>query len=334
MNNRSISNLYLKSKPRGFALLLTLVVVSVIGVVAFGVGRLTLTEFRQTIRFQDSQDALQAAEAGIEDGLVRYRYDRNTEVPESKTSDPYGCGDSTETTQSTVRVLRVDLDAKTPSYNCVDPTKTNDISTIIDPTHHIYDLKVYYKGDSLGSLTSAQSETGLTNCTVGASSGIEVKKDEKVVMSDLPQSDTILVKAPNTSASLMLNTNNYYFLIEYLSTDGLSPTKILYNPGSGNQSKDYMDLTGGLTGLHVPISISTSSMSLKPLEGNICLSAKSEDSTIKIDFGFTFIQSTGYFNGVKRSLTSILNRSSGGTSGAYDYVLFSGQQNSDISQQP
>jgi len=70
------------AKPqRGFALLLTLVVVSVIGVVAFGVGRLTLTEFRQTVRFQDSQDALQTAEAGIEDGLVRFRFNRDTEVP-------------------------------------------------------------------------------------------------------------------------------------------------------------------------------------------------------------------------------------------------------------
>jgi len=50
---------------RGTALLMTMILITVIGSVAFGVGRTTLSNMRQVNRLEDSLNAYQAAQAGI-----------------------------------------------------------------------------------------------------------------------------------------------------------------------------------------------------------------------------------------------------------------------------
>jgi len=284
-----------KAQSQGFALLLTLVVVSVIGVVAFGVGRLTLTEFKQGLQFQNSQDALQTAEAGIEDGLLRYRYDRNTEVPFGSKDT---CSVSTEPTDTTSFVLRVNLTTGTRS--CINPL----VTVAPNPSEHVYDLKIYYKSKSLNPSTSPV-----------------VAKDGTYNISGIDSSTTNLtITAKDSSASSncakQTNPQNAYVQIEYTATDGsVSSKPEILTEGS----RDYNRLIGGG---YSPLISGSTSVEIKPLENCIQLGGQLSGAN-PIDFGTTIVQSVGYYNGVKRSLSSYINRSTGTTQGIYNYVLFS-----------
>ena len=313
-----------KSHTRGFALLLTLVVVSVIGVVAFGVGRLTLTEFRQTMRFQDSQNALQAAEAGIEDGLVRFRFNRDTEVP-------YGSKDTCtstvpEPTATTTYVLRVNLSNGVRS--CIDPSKTPPP----DPSQNVYDLRVYFKAKSLGTALDCTAPNSQCTQSLNDMNSVKVSKDNKLTISNAntPLPSTIQIRSIATGTT---PENPNYMIIEYVASDG-TRTPYLIGSGVGPGAYQLNQMKYGLTGWPFPIPSGTTSIDLKPLE-DVRLSAGFQNANVQtIDFGVTLIQSIGYSNGVKRSLTSVLNRSSGSTQGIYNYVLFNGSASDLSSPQP
>src|SRR3990167_1356421 len=71
-------------RSRASSLVLVVVVMAGIIIVVFGASRLTLVQYNQANRDEDNVFALYAAKAGIEDGLLRYRYNRNTETADTK----------------------------------------------------------------------------------------------------------------------------------------------------------------------------------------------------------------------------------------------------------
>ena len=300
-----------KSHTRGFALLLTLVVVSVIGVVAFGVGRLTLTEFRQTMRFQDSQNALQAAEAGIEDGLVRFRYDRNVEVP-------YGAKDTctssvTEPTTATSYVLRVNLSNGVRS--CIDPTKTPSP----DPSQNVYDLKIMYKSTKLGAFGSTPTQL------LADANTPTLNQDQLLVISGLDgTANGVIVQYAFVPGTFKANSSGYQAEIKFLDKNGnqVGDTRIIHF------SSEIANITSG-SGLNIPLASGTNEFTIKLLEGDVKVAAVTTGSLANqaIDYGITMIESTGYSNGVKRKLVNLMNRKSGNAQSLYNFVLYGGSIN-------
>jgi hypothetical protein len=62
---------------RGSALIITMLVVTAISATAFGLSRIFLADVRIAASLEDSLKAYYTAEAGVEEGLLRYRIDRN-----------------------------------------------------------------------------------------------------------------------------------------------------------------------------------------------------------------------------------------------------------------
>lgn len=69
---------------RASSLILVLLVIAGVVTVVFGTQRLILVQFNQSNREEDNLFAYYAARAGIEDGLLRYRFNKNTETEEGK----------------------------------------------------------------------------------------------------------------------------------------------------------------------------------------------------------------------------------------------------------
>lgn len=101
-----------KLGSKGTALIITLLVITVISTIAFSVARLMIAEIRMTTGLEDSMGAYYAAEAGIEQGLLMWRYDHDVELPTKATAS----------------------NGKPQEYTL------SDISS--------YDLKIWYRNDS------------------------------------------------------------------------------------------------------------------------------------------------------------------------------------------
>src|SRR3990167_9958931 len=92
---------------QGSALLITMIVIAVVGSIAFAIGASTITAFRQQTQIEDSLNAYAAATAGLEDGLLRWRFDKDTETPRDREqkgnkleSGDFDCADAPRPTTS------------------------------------------------------------------------------------------------------------------------------------------------------------------------------------------------------------------------------------------
>jgi|GEM_PF-812903 len=68
-------------KARGSAILIAIMLVTAIGTIAFAFGHVLLEESSVANLYENGVGAYYAAESGIEEGFLRYRYNRNEEVP-------------------------------------------------------------------------------------------------------------------------------------------------------------------------------------------------------------------------------------------------------------
>jgi len=73
---------------RGSALIITMLVVATISAAAFGLSQIFLADLRVATSAEDSLKAFYAAEAGTEEGLLRYRVDRTNETLNNNTAIP------------------------------------------------------------------------------------------------------------------------------------------------------------------------------------------------------------------------------------------------------
>jgi hypothetical protein len=279
--------------------------VSVVGGVAFGVGRLTLREIRQTTKFQDSQNALLAAEAGIEDGLLRFRFSRDAQVPFNLTGTPAAqrCSTADEPTKDTELVLRVNLSTTDASERarCVNPKLVG----APDPHDIVYDLKIYFKATSLGDFSNPAS--AVTNPSIKKDGTFEIAGITPAV-SRLVFKDDVVRETPNAAG--------FREEIRYLNESGqqVGDTQIV----SGRKAQDIDH-----SGLRVDLPSGSAKLRFKSFAGETTFVAIDQVGT-PIDFGFTYVVSIGYFNGVKRKLETAINRQNGTIHGVYDYVLFGG----------
>jgi len=118
-------------KARGSAIIIAMLLITAVGSVAFGISRVLFIEFASASYYVNGAVAYYAAESGIEEGFLRYRYNRNAEVPFTS----WDLGEN--------YVYRTDLTNKT----LVSITDTlNPSSGITDPNKQFYDLRMGYLG--------------------------------------------------------------------------------------------------------------------------------------------------------------------------------------------
>lgn len=68
-------------KKKGSALIVAMLLIAGVGAVAFGIGRLLFVETTTATLYENGIVAYYAAESGMEEGFLRYKFDRNAAVP-------------------------------------------------------------------------------------------------------------------------------------------------------------------------------------------------------------------------------------------------------------
>lgn len=117
-------------KKKGSALIVAMMLIAGVGAVAFGIGRLLFVETKTATLYENGVVAYYAAESGIEEGFLRYKFDRNVMIPGTQ-SPLLG---STQTN-------RTNLISKTSA--------SSDFSTLVlttDRDKQLYDLHINYLG--------------------------------------------------------------------------------------------------------------------------------------------------------------------------------------------
>lgn len=289
---------------RGTALLITLVLIAVIGSIAFGVGRASLTNLRQTSRLEDSLDAYQAARAGIEDALLRFKFDKNAEAP---TTAIQGCSRLPDITKDSQVYARVDLSVADgqPTVSCPNlaqgqfPTNPNDI---------VYDLKMYHKrpvGQDECVAVPSYNASVLPGCTSNLPPGVPALRRDTAVEYDVSdvQSGPITINA------------------SFAQPDALNQIEVLELNNDGSEGAHHLLRTFPTS--EVIKTPQLARIRLRPFQNDLQM-YDLRVAAGSLDSRFTTVESIGYFGVSKRKLTLTLDRLSGSIFDVFDFVLFSG----------
>jgi len=123
-------------KKKGSAILIAVLFVTAIGSLAFSFGKILLADITSANIYENGVGSYYAAESGVEEGMLRYRFSPNSSVP----SDEWNLG-------SPNKVYRSDMTSKTTSTG--ENIGIDKIDTEIDEsTDQLYDLRMGYIGSA------------------------------------------------------------------------------------------------------------------------------------------------------------------------------------------
>lgn len=209
------------AKP-GSSLILVVVIISALIIVVFGANRLALVQYNQSTRDEDNVLALYAAKAGIEDGLLRFRYHHDTETASGKVFR-FGLTDGQNQAQL------VDENSSIAGFN---------VSTLglkYAPNKQYYDLSVNYKTQLLGDFNFA----GAPNQTIP-----KIGRDDFVELSGFEQIEPFyylriafkFFEPGTTTVCSGSNLTNAFVQIERIVSDGTGNSlhQVTARPGLGN----------------------------------------------------------------------------------------------------
>lgn len=116
-------------KKSGSAMIIACLLIAAVGSVAFGIGRLFFIDLSLSDLYDSSIIAYYTSESGVEEGLLRYRYNKDTEVP------VFGYN---------TKVSRNYLSNSSAVIPSLDPKSES--AVISDGLEKIYDLNINYTG--------------------------------------------------------------------------------------------------------------------------------------------------------------------------------------------
>jgi len=330
-------------KSKGSAILIAVLLVAAVGSTAFGIGRLFLMDASVADKYESAVIAYYAAESGIEEGLLRYRYDKNQEV----------LADST----SSVPIVNLTDN----SYQSHNPS-----SYSFNPLKRYYLPSVEYLSDFYGE--DVDGASGLSESDLGSGDYPDVyriPKDEsiKLDLSKLNTSNfqdiTLYVRYINMGTDTKFsfdscNNSNRCPFVEVALT-GSTPTSpdkyqskialtaighdnsfseagyIEKSADSVNGVITYGNLIAGIRSKNSDPIFDPSSplnISLKPLYADAIIGIRAEGITpgAKIlPAPYNTIKSTGHYGGVTRTLEAKIDRQAGTVFDLFDFVLYQEQ---------
>ena len=293
------------SGQRASALVMVILVLAGMLTAVFGTQRLVLVQYNQATSEEDNLLALYAAKAGIEDGLIRFRHQRNVETER----------DATET-----KVHRFNL---TNGENLGEILENSGLNGLT-PNHQYYDLKINYRGLQVGNFSNLDGSPPLA-------------KDEVLELSGFPAGQYFL----RLSLKFINCQGNQSGIgqVETIKKDGggnrifdsdtLRPTNNLYDSAGGqltvkgrqNQPiSDQFETTTifRLRALHCDLRYALATS--KTSSG----SGANPDAGPEFDTGTTTLTATGYYGRAKHTLVGRIDRTSGRLLGIFDFNVFAG----------
>lgn len=146
-----MKNILQKSNQKGAALIITLLMITSLSGIVFYTSRLSIREIKLMNGLQESSGAFYAAEAGIEEGLLMWRYNHDAEF--SKQCQTKGCQGVNIPTQSDGDPLSFDIDTEAKSSYSLKIWHRNDAKTSETVTDFGQDQVAEYDISNVPNLT-------------------------------------------------------------------------------------------------------------------------------------------------------------------------------------
>lgn len=296
MINSHNSQYTIQNTKKGAALLLALLITGTIGGLILLVSRISLIKVRTATNLTQSQIAYFAAQAGIEQGLMAYRANKNLEYP-TDTDIPIPTNDS-------INYMRYDVKNYTPTGLNAPKIVTNSTQPEKSDIPY-YDLKIYYK----------------KNASAADPISFDLEKDDIKQFAVQNFSSNVINIKWKAENSLELGILEYTTILP-----GNQITKQTFpqnDPGGDNQAA-----SGDISVPFGPISGNdTGILQLRYLSSSPDASAKIEISSSgnPFDSGTTYIESIGYFGQVKRKLVAEIDRQNGSLINIFDFTLYANE---------
>lgn len=296
MNNNSTT------KRPGSALVFVLIIIAGIVTVTLGAQRLSLVQFNQSAREEDNIFAFYAAKSGIEDGLLRFRHQRNVETAENK-------------------VHRFDVTSGI-SYDEVESNLGIEAVTNYKPTHQYYDLSIDFKTTQIGDFNFTTNPPTLA-------------RDDELQLTGFPNntvySNDYFLRYAFKFIGTNCHTAGAFVDIQRVVTSPNGQT--IYS-----LRKALADVNNKVDsqGTNLPIASGSNLSSYIRIRPYYCAvqyafatttSPNGADGGPKFDGLITKITATGYYGDTKRMVQAQVDRKSGTLLGIYDFNLYSGQGN-------
>lgn len=328
---KQFNNLAIKQLNRGAALLITLVVVTVLGAITFSINRMVISEIKQITRLEDSEMAYQAAESGIEAGLLLYRYNKEVEVP---SGIPGGMDEKqyyamrVNVTEGKLEFDNLDINANLASF---------------DKNKSYYDLRIWHKnyinedGNSVEEVTSNSCQK-VTDANGVSSYPIYCVPDNPAETNGT-QSIPALAKDGSVEYNINKLDGKIYLKWGYMNTTPTRPQKDqmrleytaydvdgqIAENGKGKELFVYNDASMSQPGNVISLNTTNAQdLRIKSWGGDLDnYKMILTSSNAKLDSRYTYIESTGYYASSKRKLKVKIDRQTGSIVSTYDFVLLS-----------
>lgn len=309
---------------RGAALVITLIVVTVVSAIAFSVSRMLVSEVKQITRLEDSEMAYQAAESGIEAGLLLYRYNKEVEVPSGITGgmdEKQYYAMRVNVTEGKLEFDNLDINANLASF---------------DKNKSYYDLRIWHRNYINEDGNSVEEVTSNSCQKVTDANGVSSYPIYCVPDNPAETNSTQSIPALAKDGSVEYNINKldgkiylrwgYANLGHYPTQTEQEQMRLEYTAYDENQ-----DVVGKNLFMYEDAGINQSltttdaqDLRIKSWGGDLdnyqmTLTGSNE----KLDSRYTYLESTGYYASSKRKLKVKIDRQSGAIISTYDFVLLS-----------
>ena len=323
-----------RAKPSGSALIIALLLMAAVGSVAFGIGRIFLLDTSIVGIYENSTIAYYSAEAGIEEGFLRYRYNRNAEIPA-----PFVDG----------FVFRTDIENLSVS-NAKIEVASDPVTTM---NRQIYDLDMrlyqdYYGDDRNGNGTL--EATDLRDNSYASVYLIPYDESQKIDI-------TSTVDSPSADINLLFRRFNGFCqagrdrrkamvevkVVGYISGRLEEVKAIILTPDYNGANSSYsvsaikddeaiapvvFSVTNLLSSIYTQTGALTNFdqnksvvLNIKPLVCSVTIGINPTLSGNKITSAFSTVESRGYYGGVGRMLVARIDRQAGTLYDLFDYVI-------------
>lgn len=304
---------------KGSSLILVLLIISGVITVTVGAQRVVLVQFAQSNQASDNTFAYNAAKAGIEDGLARFRYNRNAQTAFSPTP----------------LVYRYDLTAGVKAAGTADDGEIDPAINVDSPPDQVYDLSINYKTQQIGINTNGTP-------TFSDPTHI-IAKDDFLQLSGFSQDPSayylryVYNLVDPIAGTACTNPKAFVQMqVTYIDSFGKNTVgQVATQPGQ------YLyDSKLNIANLQVnPDTRLIKSIRIRPYYCSAQFAfttsraqtadglGAGSDAGPKFDSLTTVILSTGYYGSAKRSLLATVNRQTGQLISIYDFTAYAGSGN-------
>ncbi|OQB06695.1 MAG: hypothetical protein BWY19_00045 [bacterium ADurb.Bin212] len=330
-------------KQRGSAILIAVFLVAAVGSASFAIGRLFLMDAAISDKYESSVIAYYAAESGIEEGLLRYRYDKNQEVLAGGSMPIINLTDNVRTSGDpssdvfeplkryyvpSVTYLQdyygedVDNNNNLNEQDITDPNYPKEYTILKDETIKL-DLSQMVLSED-GSIPQDNIELyvkfidtsgNVASCSPASPFFLEVSMVGRTPSSDRHQIKGVLI---DQSCSYDVNdiASGSFISSDQRFSNGVNRFDNLYARLRSINDDPIFDINGNRSYLE---------MALKPVGkeiSGVIIGMKLSGSTNHFPAPYNTIKSTGHYGGVTRTLEAKIDRQAGTVYDLFDFVLY------------